>query len=179
MRGGLPVDLPCYLVGGTDAGFSSWEAELERQPAAPIADEIEGHDFLYSSGTTGLPKGVRRPLDGYGLGEDDRFLYRIDSIAGNPGEHDLLYSAAPLYHAAPLRFCMTMHRVGGGCVIPERFDAERSLELIEHHRCSHSLWVPTMFVRMLKLPQANRPMLSHPDKIYPGQVLRIPDEAGE
>jgi acyl-CoA synthetase (AMP-forming)/AMP-acid ligase II len=152
LRPALPRHLECFMVDGTAPGYRSWEEAATAQPTSRIADESEGHDFLYSSGTTGRPKGVRIPLSGLPLGEDRRYHERVETLAGNPRERDLLYSPAPLYHAAPLRFCMTMHRVGAGCVLPKRFDAETSLRLIEAYRCSHSLWVPTMFVRLLKLP---------------------------
>ena len=65
-------------------------------------------------------------------------------------------SPAPLYHAAPLRFCMSTHQAGGTVYVMESFDAERSLALIEEHQITHSQWVPTMFIRMLKLPEEVR-----------------------
>ena len=149
----LPSSLELFMVGESTESYSSWEQAAGTQPTQRIAGETEGHDFLYSSGTTGRPKGVRIALKGVPLGEDTEFFSKLKAISGNPSEGDLMYSPAPLYHAAPLRFCMTMHRVGGGCVLPTKFDAQESLRLIEQHRCTHSLWVPTMFVRMLKLPE--------------------------
>ena len=62
-------------------------------------------------------------------------------------------SPAPLYHAAPLRHCMTVIKLGGSVFVMEHFDAERSLHWIAQLRITHSQWVPTMFVRMLKLPE--------------------------
>ena len=148
----LSAALTRYMVGGVSDGYISWEAASTAQPTTRIADEIEGRDSLYSSGTTGRPKGVRIPIAGHALGEDPGFGHKTDHLHGYPQEHDMMYSPAPLYHAAPLRFCMSMHRVGAGCVVPGRFDAETALAHIEQYRCTHSLWVPTMFVRMLKLP---------------------------
>jgi acyl-CoA synthetase (AMP-forming)/AMP-acid ligase II len=73
------------------------------------------------------------------------------------GDADTIYlSPAPLYHAAPLRFCMATHEVGGTVVVMEHFDPEQALAFIERYRATHSQWVPTMFVRMLKLPREVR-----------------------
>ena len=145
-----------FMVEEADAGYESWEEALGSQPTARIADETEGSDFLYSSGTTGKPKGVRIPLTGLALGEDNRFEHIAELMLPGRTEGDLLYSPAPLYHAAPLRFCMGTHRAGTGCVVPLKFEAEECLRLLEHHRCAESLWVPTMFVRLLKLPESVR-----------------------
>jgi acyl-CoA synthetase (AMP-forming)/AMP-acid ligase II len=70
---------------------------------------------------------------------------------------DTVYlSPAPLYHAAPLRYNMTVQRLGGTCIVMEHFDEEQALQLIEKYKITHSQWVPTMFVRMLKLPEEVR-----------------------
>ena len=156
LDGQIAASLERFMVGGVIAGYASWEEAYGAQPTTRIANELEGRDCLYSSGTTGRPKGVRLPMPGYRLGEDPGYEGKADHLWGNPSENDTMYSPAPLYHAAPLRFCMGMHRVGAGCVVPERFDAQAALRHIEEHRCTHSLWVPTMFVRMLKLPEAIR-----------------------
>jgi acyl-CoA synthetase (AMP-forming)/AMP-acid ligase II len=111
--------------------------------------------MLYSSGTTGRPKGVKRPMTGEPFDAPVlgyqlyRRLYGID-------ENTVYLSPAPLYHAAPLVFTSCVMAWGGTVVVMDRFDAEQSLSLIERHRVTHSQWVPTMFVRLLRLPEATR-----------------------
>ena len=143
------------MVGGTCDGYASWEASIAQQPATPIADEIEGTDLLYSSGTTGRPKGVKLPVHGKPIGTPPVLTMLMKGLYG-VGEESVYLSPAPFYHAAPLRFCMSAQRLGATLVLMEHFDALQALELIERHRVTVSQWVPTMFVRMLKLPEADR-----------------------
>ena len=156
LKESLPGLRARYMLDGTAPGFEAYEAAVARQPTKPLAEEREGADMLYSSGTTGKPKGVKHPLPGKPAGEGvDAMLMLLKGLYG--AEDDSIYlSPAPLYHAAPMRFCMAMHRLGVTTVIMERFDAEQALALIERHRVTHSQWVPTMFVRMLKLPEETR-----------------------
>jgi long-chain acyl-CoA synthetase len=131
------------------------EARWAMEPTNPIEDESSGYDMLYSSGTTGRPKGVRVPLTGEPIDTVkplvplSQKMYRMD-------ESTIYLSPAPLYHAAPLRFNMTVMRLGGTCVIMEQFDAEQYLSYVERYQITHTQLVPTMFVRMLKLPEASR-----------------------
>ena len=150
LRSGLGEVEHRYMVHGTLAGYGSLEDALSEQPAAALDDLSEGSDMLYSSGTTGRPKGIKSPLkeEPYGTMPDSMFiltrLYQVN-------EETVYLSPAPLYHAAPLRFNLGMHRLGATCIIMERFDPEFALALIEKYRITHSQWVPTMFIRMLKL----------------------------
>jgi acyl-CoA synthetase (AMP-forming)/AMP-acid ligase II len=144
-----------FLLDGTGPGFESWEAATARQPGTPIADELEGADLLYSSGTTGRPKGVKQPVWGKPIGTPTSVLAVLKVLYG-VDENSVYLSPAPSYHAAPLRFCMAAQRIGATCIVMEHFDAAEALALIERHRVTHSQWVPTMFVRMLKLPEAER-----------------------
>ena len=145
-----------FMLGRALPGWRSWEEAVAAMPATPIADQRAGVDMLYSSGTTGRPKGVRVALPAdpdiaaanvlamlarglYGLGPDTIYL-----------------SPAPLYHAAPLRWSMTVMRLGGTVVMMRHFDPEAALAAIERYRVTASQWVPTHFVRMLKLPEEAR-----------------------
>ncbi|MFT5202322.1 MAG: long-chain acyl-CoA synthetase [Candidatus Aldehydirespiratoraceae bacterium] len=144
------------MVDRTIDGYDSYEAAIANASPEPLPDRIAGTDMLYSSGTTGRPKGIipalsRQPLEDavsgvgglgallFGFNEDSRYL-----------------SPAPLYHAAPLRFNMGIHMAGGTTVVMERFDPEEYLRLIGEQNISVSQVVPTMFVRMLKLPEETR-----------------------
>ncbi|MGB7405707.1 MAG: AMP-binding protein [Pacificimonas sp.] len=114
---------------------------------------VEGSDMLYTSGTTGRPKGVKRPLSGAELGSDPRRIDRARELFGM-NEDTVFLSPAPLYHAAPLRYAMTVQRLGGTVVAMPKFDASEALRLLAAEAVTHSQWVPTMFSRLLALPNA-------------------------
>ena len=143
------------MIGGTIDGFESYEEAVAAMPATEVDDPAQGQDMLYSSGTTGRPKGVKIPLTGNaadaptGVASLGMLLYSFSA--------EMTYlSPAPLYHAAPLRFCMAVHQIGGTLVVMEHFDPVEYLRLIEQHKATHTQVVPTMFVRMLKLPPDER-----------------------
>ncbi len=143
------------MIDGAIEGYELFEDAVAQYPATPIADEVAGQDMLYSSGTTGRPKGVMTPLL---LDKIDAVspLLQLSSARYGIDENTVYLSPAPLYHAAPLRFNMTVMRLGGTSVIMEHFDAEEFLRLVPKHRITHTQVVPTMFVRMLKLPETVR-----------------------
>ena len=144
-----------YMIGGTIPGYQSWEQAISTFPTTPIADQTSGHDMLYSSGTTGRPKGVMPVLDPQPIDYDNPLLAITRKLYGI--NQDTIYlSPAPLYHAAPLRFNMSVMRLGGTSVIMEQFDAEEFLKLVPRHKVTHTQVVPTMFVRFLKLPDEVR-----------------------
>ena len=141
------------MIGGIVDGYESYEEAVGAQPATPLGDERSGMDLLYSSGTTGRPKGVKVPLPD--AAADTPSSVQLLGLALYGFNPDMVYlSPAPLYHAAPLRFTMAVHRVGGTVIAMEHFDPAEYLRLIEQHKVTHTQFVPTMFVRMLKLPEA-------------------------
>ena len=148
------------MVDGADGRWESYEEALAAQPTEPIAEECEGDFMLYSSGTTGRPKGIQRPLTfppmGQGLPGAVPFLRALGLEDGG-----VYLCPAPLYHAAPLAWSTAAHRLGATVVVMERFDPVEALALIEQHRVTHAQFVPTMFVRMLKLPEAERHRHDH------------------
>jgi long-chain acyl-CoA synthetase len=152
----LETSVARYIIGGARPGWLSYEDAVADMPITPVADERAGADMLYSSGTTGQPKGVRFPLpedpdiaavSPLAMIAAGAFLFSADSIYLSP---------APLYHAAPLRWCVSVHRLGGTVVVMEKFDPERALAAIETYKITASQWVPTHFARMLKLPEEVR-----------------------
>ncbi len=145
-----------FALGGDIAGWRSWEKAAAAMPSTPVADQRAGVDMLYSSGTTGRPKGVRVALP-----EDPNIaapavLAMLAQGLYKFGPDTIYLSPAPLYHAAPLRWSMTVMRLGGTVVMMRHFDPEASLAAIERYHINGSQWVPTHFVRMLKLPHEVR-----------------------
>ena len=146
----LKPDVPQLRIG-VDA-----EAALAAMPDTPIPDERAGVDMLYSSGTTGRPKGVKIPLPEDPAIDQTNVLVMLAMAAYGINENAVYLSPAPLYHAAPLRWSMTVHKIGGTVVVMERFDPEAALAAIEKYKITDSQFVPTHFVRMLKLPEEVR-----------------------
>ena len=143
------------MVDGILDGYESWDDSIGLQPAERIADEANGVPMLYSSGTTGKPKGVFLPPASDDVNAVHPLAGSLGAVFGF-GEETVYLSPAPLYHAAPLHYNMMALYQGGTSVVMETFDAEAALALIEEHRVTHSQWVPIMFVRMLKLPEEVR-----------------------
>ncbi len=145
------------LAIGNIPGLPNWRSLCATQPAAPIADEANGSRMAYSSGTTGRPKGIRNMLPTSGsdpvqpLGSVHLFgkLYPFDQAT-------IYLSPAPLYHAAPMGFTTTTQCLGGTVVVMEKFEPEAWLAEIARFRVTLTQVVPTMFVRLLELPDEVR-----------------------
>ena len=147
----------CLIVDGTgdDGPFVDYATAVGRWPDTPIADESLGTPMLYSSGTTGRPKGILRPLPSSAPSQPlplFDFLVRLWHYR----EGMTYLSPAPLYHAAPQAAVSLTIRHGGTAIIMEHFDPEAYLALVEKYRVTHTQLVPTMFSRMLKLPEEAR-----------------------
>ena len=143
------------LLDGELDGWERYDDVVGSLPTAPIADEAEGDFMLYSSGTTGRPKGIKRELTLAPLGDGVRGALGL-AVALGLGDNSAYLCPAPLYHSAPLAWSMSTQRLGGTVVVMDRFDPERCLQLIEEQHITHVQFVPTMFVRMLKLPEEVR-----------------------
>lgn len=141
-----------FMLDGTIDGYRAYEEEISRYPlSATLPERPVGREFMYSSGTTGFPKGIRRALQPYAARYDFpplelrlREIFRFDESA-------VYLSTSPLYHALS-RFVIRTIECGGTSVVMQRFDARTALAAIERYRVTHSHWVPTMFIRLLALP---------------------------
>ena len=154
VRDNVPERVRLRLAyGGYIPSYDAYDAAVDAASETPIDDQPRGSDMLYSSGTTGRPKGIRTPLPDRQVDEPGDTLVTVFGTRYGFGEDTVYLSPAPLYHSAPLRTCATVQAMGGTVVVMERFDAEQALALIDRYRVTHSQWVPTMFIRMLKLPK--------------------------
>jgi fatty-acyl-CoA synthase len=152
----LLSDCPVRLaVGGPIEGFEPYEDELAGQAPERLAEEPRGDFMFYSSGTTGRPKGIVRPLPARRVDDADPAAVGLVGLFGY-GPDTVYLSPAPLYHSAPVAWSTNVMVFGGTVVVMERFDPEEALALIERHGVTLSQWVPTMFSRLLKLPESTR-----------------------
>lgn len=142
---------PGLTAIAVEAEGGDYEALRETMPCVPIADPSSGAQMLYSSGTTGRPKGIRPPLPETAVDAPTSMMNHASIRYGMDAETVYL-SPAPLYHAAPLRWSMAVQGLGGTVVVMERFGAEDILALIERHQVTHGQFVPTHFSRLLALP---------------------------
>jgi fatty-acyl-CoA synthase len=141
--------------GGVD-GHESYDDVLAATSPEPLQRQPRGSDMLYSSGTTGRPKGIRAPLPDRQVDEPGDPYVALFVPHFGLGPDSVYLSPAPIYHAAPLRFSATVQAVGGTVVMMRKFDAEGALAAIRDEHVTHLQMVPTMFVRMLKLPEEVR-----------------------
>jgi acyl-CoA synthetase (AMP-forming)/AMP-acid ligase II len=149
------VELRLMLDGVID-GYESYEDAVAEQPVEPLEHRIAGTDMLYSSGTTGRPKGVALPFKATPMAEGTSGVLGLSQMLFGVDDTKIYLSPAPYYHAAPLRFCLATQALGSTVVAMEHFDPEEYLRLVERYHVTHSQVVPTMFIRMLKLPEEVR-----------------------
>jgi long-chain acyl-CoA synthetase len=145
------------LAIGAIGGLPGWGELCAAQPATPVADEANGARMSYSSGTTGRPKGIKNAVPF--AGSDPIQPQGAVRLFGNlyPFDENTVYlSPAPLYHAAPMGFSTTTQALGGTLVVMEKFDPEAYLAAVERYKVTLTQVVPTMFVRMLRLPEEVR-----------------------
>jgi fatty-acyl-CoA synthase len=145
------VELRCAVGGGID-GWRDYE-ELLAAAGARLSAQPRGVEMLYSSGTTGRPKGIEPVMPGGEVDEPGHPLVTLAQRRYGIGPGDVYLSPAPLYHAAPLRWAAAVQALGGTVVVLARFDAAKVLETIEERRVTVAQMVPTMFGRLLRLPE--------------------------
>ncbi|MBV1905895.1 MAG: AMP-binding protein [Pseudomonadales bacterium] len=138
------------------AGFEVYDSALDAYPAECLAEEPAGGFMLYSSGTTGQPKGVLRPLPNARINESAAGLGGLQKALWMVDENTVCLSTAPLYHAAPVSFGAAVQALGGTLVMMPKFSGSLALEAMEKYHVTHSQWVPTMFSRMLKMDAEER-----------------------
>lgn len=135
--------------------IADYSEGLPVQPDSPVDADFRGGPMMYSSGTTGRPKGIvlteerAHPLDPTPLSSLLAALYEFN-------ERSIYFSPAPLYHTAPLKFTLAVQSVGGTCIVCRRFQADDALRYLQDYRVTHSQWVPTMLIRLLNLPETTR-----------------------
>jgi long-chain acyl-CoA synthetase len=147
---GLPEDR-WFVVAPVD-GWGSLDGLIAAAPEGPVPDRSAGGPMYYTSGTTGRPKGVRRPsapMPPDDVGASMAGFLMLFGIQPLVGVHIVV---APLYHTAVLNFSTSSLHLGHTVVVMERFDPEATLAAIERHRVTHAHLVPTQFSRMLALP---------------------------
>ncbi|WP_197911932.1 AMP-binding protein [Kineobactrum salinum] len=144
-----------FSLGQAAPGYRVWDTEVDRFPVTPIDDEEEGLEFLYTSGTTGLPKGIVYHSSPTGkIGARAAVLDALDRL--NLGAESVYLCPAPLYHSAPFAYSLAFIQKGATVVVMESFDAEKALHLIDRYKVTISQWVPTHFVRLVNLPEEVR-----------------------
>jgi long-chain acyl-CoA synthetase len=151
----VPAVQHWYAFGGDVDGYLPYP-ELFAMAAGRLSDQPRGSEMLYSSGTTGRPKGIKPRLLPVQVDEPGDPFVALLAGPFQMGCHDVYLSPAPIYHTAPLKWCGGVHALGGTVVVMERFDAEQALAAVERYRITATQLVPTMFIRMLQLPEETR-----------------------
>jgi long-chain acyl-CoA synthetase len=159
-----------YAFGGSVPGYRSY-VDLLASAGPRLTDQPRGSEMLYSSGTTGRPKGIKPRLLPMQVDEPGDAITGLLAHGFGLTGSDIYLSPAPVYHAAPLKWSAGVQSLGGTVVMMERFDAEKSLAAIERFGVTVTQMVPTMFVRLLQLPESAR-------TAYDTSSLRLAVHAG-
>ncbi|MBV7265400.1 acyl-CoA synthetase [Erythrobacter ani] len=174
-------DLPMLVMDADDD--CDFTAALNANGTDPIADQSAGMVMLYSSGTTGRPKGIRpAPPEDPDPQAANPLMGLAIMGAGMPADGSMVYlSPAPLYHAAPIGWASTAHRLGATVVVMEKFEPEAALKAIQDYKVTDSQWVPTHFVRFLKLDPEIRErydLSSHQRALHAAAPCPVPIKRG-
>ncbi len=156
MRGEFDSDITCLMMDQAQDGFENWHDLVSEMSTTPISDQRAGMAMLYSSGTTGRPKGILREQKNTNLDSLSPVLIAVCRDLGGMSDKSVYLSPAPLYHSAPLAAATVAAGLGATTIIMAKFDEEQLLREIEKHAISHVQVVPTMFVRLMKLPNEVR-----------------------
>ncbi len=150
---GIPPTGRVTIDAPADDGFTGLTELMEGRPEEPPATRKMGSVMLYTSGTTGKPKGVQRPLLDYPPELPMTVLRQtlVKHLELEPGD-EVHLAVGPLYHSAPCIHALLALSLGHAVVVSERFDPEGTLDLIQRYGVTNSFMVPTMFHRMLGLP---------------------------
>lgn len=151
----IPPSTRLYAFGSDLPGYDPYR-ELVDANVPPLTSQPRGADMLYSSGTTGRPKGVKPHLLPIQVDEQADPLATMLQVVFGVGSDTVYLSPAPIYHAAPLKYCAAVQALGATVVLMEKFDPEGVLEAFEKYRVTMTQMVPTMFVRLLQLPEETR-----------------------
>ncbi|RUE31483.1 acyl-CoA synthetase [Pseudomonas aeruginosa] len=172
----LPSAPRVFILDAQHPATESLLAAVQQYSPATLEDPREGSEMLYSSGTTGRPKGVKPKLTGLPLGSTEVIAQQLEK-AFAVNEHSVYLSPAPYYHAAPLKWVRGVHVLGGTAILMEKFEPEAALAAIDEYQVTHSQWVPTMFHRLLNLPIETRSgysLSSHQVAVHAAAPCPIP-----
>jgi long-chain acyl-CoA synthetase len=162
--GDIAADLPgqCpgvkkwLMTGQALNGYENYLEALAQVAAEPLQEEPAGAFMLYSSGTTGRPKGILRPLPESSISEGADVVAGLQKALWGFDENTVYLSPAPLYHSAPISFCSAVQALGATVIMMPGFNENSALKAIQEFKVTHSQWVPTMFSRMLKMEPSDR-----------------------
>ena len=160
VRATAEVDV-ALAYGGPVEGYDDYATALAAASTEPLPEQPRGSMMLYSSGTTGRPKGVRPPLSHKQVHEPGDPLVQLNHDVYGVDSDTVYLSPAPIYHSAPVKWCHSVHAYGGTVVMMERFDAEATLKAIDQYQVTHAQFVPTMLIRILKLDPEVRARYDH------------------